>query len=42
LLDKYPERLITIPMHPLIRSINLANSVAIILYEAIRQVYYSS
>ena len=31
------EKVITIPMHGEIRSINLCNSVAIILYEAIRQ-----
>ncbi|MCB5245115.1 MAG: tRNA (cytidine(34)-2'-O)-methyltransferase [Candidatus Cloacimonetes bacterium] len=42
LLDKYPDRLINIPMHPIIRSINLANSVAIILYEAIRQICYAA
>ena len=37
LLEKYAERCITIPMSGKIRSINLSNSVAIILYEAIRQ-----
>ena len=37
LLDKYPQGCITIPMHPDIRSLNLSNSVAIILYEALRQ-----
>lgn len=37
LLDEHSGQLITIPMHPLIRSLNLSNSVAIVLYEAIRQ-----
>jgi len=37
LLDSYPDRCITIPMSAAIRSVNLANSVAVILYEAIRQ-----
>jgi tRNA (cytidine/uridine-2'-O-)-methyltransferase len=37
LLEKYPDRCITIPMSGKIRSINLSNSVAVILYEAIRQ-----
>ena len=36
--DAFPHRLITIPMaNPNIRSLNLANSVSIVLYEAIRQ-----
>jgi tRNA (cytidine/uridine-2'-O-)-methyltransferase len=39
LLNQYPQRCITIPMTDQIRSINLSNSVAIILYEAIRQQY---
>ena len=35
---KYSDQLITIPMvNPHIRSLNLANSVSIVLYEAIRQ-----
>lgn len=38
LLHAHPEQCIGIPMHPAIRSINLANSVAIILYEALRQI----
>jgi tRNA (cytidine/uridine-2'-O-)-methyltransferase len=38
LLAKYSERCITIPMSEKIRSVNLSNSVAIILYEAIRQI----
>ncbi len=37
LLDKHSSTAITIPMHPNIRSINLSNSVAIVLYEAARQ-----
>ena len=38
LLARYPENCITIPMSPQIRSINLSNSVAIVLYEAVRQI----
>ncbi len=38
LLDQYPAQAITIPMHPHIRSLNLSNSVAIVLFEAIRQI----
>lgn len=37
ILHAYPEQCITIPMTGQIRSINLSNSVAIILYEALRQ-----
>lgn len=37
LLADYDDRCISIPMHRDIRSINLSNAVAIILYEAIRQ-----
>ncbi|NLP37674.1 MAG: tRNA (uridine(34)/cytosine(34)/5-carboxymethylaminomethyluridine(34)-2'-O)-methyltransferase TrmL [Firmicutes bacterium] len=37
LLDKYPERCLRIPMGKNIRSLNLSNSVAIVLYEALRQ-----
>lgn len=37
LLIEQKDSCITIPMTPLIRSINLSNSVAIILFEAIRQ-----
>ena len=36
-----PERCITIPMLPLGRSLNLSNSVAIILYEAYRQTNFN-
>ncbi|HAN40342.1 MAG TPA: tRNA (cytidine(34)-2'-O)-methyltransferase [Candidatus Cloacimonetes bacterium] len=38
ILNEHPQSCITIPMHPDIRSFNLSNSVAIILYEAIRQI----
>ena len=38
ILDAHAQNCITIPMHPDIRSFNLSNSVAIILYEAIRQI----
>ena len=37
LLDANPDTAIRIPMLPDIRSLNLANSVAIVLYEALRQ-----
>jgi tRNA (cytidine/uridine-2'-O-)-methyltransferase len=38
--QKFPDRLITIPMaNKNIRSLNLANSVSIVLYEVIRQNY---
>ncbi len=37
ILNKYKENNITIPMIPMGRSINLANSASIILYEALRQ-----
>lgn len=37
ILEKYTERCITIPMIPMGRSLNLSNSAAIILYEALRQ-----
>ncbi|MBP6126294.1 MAG: tRNA (cytidine(34)-2'-O)-methyltransferase [Leptotrichiaceae bacterium] len=37
ILNKYKDKNITIPMLPLGRSINLANSASIILYEALRQ-----
>jgi len=38
ILSHYPDKMIKIPMSPDIRSINLANSVAIVLYEALRQI----
>ena len=34
---KHEENCIRIPMLPTIRSLNLSNSVAIVLYEALRQ-----
>jgi tRNA (cytidine/uridine-2'-O-)-methyltransferase len=37
LLETHPEDCIRIPMLPNLRSLNLANSVAIVLYEALRQ-----
>ena len=38
LLRENPERLVTIPMpNPKVRSLNLATSVAVVLYEALRQ-----
>jgi tRNA (cytidine/uridine-2'-O-)-methyltransferase len=37
LLHRFPQKTLTIPMTKDIRSINLANSVAVILYEAWRQ-----
>ena len=37
LLEKVYDRCIRIPMVPEARSLNLANSVAIVLYEALRQ-----
>lgn len=37
LLQKYPERCLRIPMGKEIRSLNLSNAVAIVLYEAMRQ-----
>jgi tRNA (cytidine/uridine-2'-O-)-methyltransferase len=38
ILEKHPERCFTIPMYGPVRSLNLANAVSIVLYEAIRQV----
>ena len=38
MLNEYGDKVITIPMHKDIRSINLCNSVAIVLYEGMRQV----
>lgn len=40
LLDKYPDRCIRIPMINDARSLNLANAVSIVSYEALRQVGY--
>ena len=38
LLQKYIEKTIRIPMRPTLRSLNLSNSVAIVIYEVFRQV----
>ena len=40
ILSKYPENHLRIPMLPQKRSLNLSNSVAIVLYEALRQTGY--
>lgn len=40
LLKRYPQRCIRIPMIEGARSLNLSNSVAIVLYEALRQLEY--
>ena len=37
LLEKHPKQCLRIPMGKNIRSLNLSNSVAIVLYEALRQ-----
>ncbi len=41
LIFDYPESALTIPMNENVRSLNLANSVAIVLYEALRQKGFS-
>lgn len=41
ILIDYPETCIRIPMLPKIRSLNLSNSVAVVLYEALRQQNFS-
>ena len=41
ILGQNPEYCITIPLHDEIRSINLCNSVAIILYEGLRQIDFN-
>ncbi|MDP2173838.1 MAG: tRNA (cytidine(34)-2'-O)-methyltransferase [Candidatus Cloacimonadaceae bacterium] len=38
LLRRHPDQCVSIPMSQKIRSINLANSVAIVIYEALRQI----
>ncbi|AGB40363.1 rRNA methylase, putative, group 2 [Halobacteroides halobius DSM 5150] len=38
ILEEYPQQCIRIPMRDNIRSLNLSNSVSIVLYEALRQV----
>jgi len=35
--EKHPERIFRIPMQPTVRSLNLATSVGIVLYECLRQ-----
>ncbi|MDI6907650.1 MAG: tRNA (cytidine(34)-2'-O)-methyltransferase [Thermoanaerobacterales bacterium] len=40
LLDAYPDRTLRIPMLPGVRSLNLSNAVAVVLYEALRQQGY--
>lgn len=39
LLAEHADSLLTIPMQPAARSLNLANAVAIVLFEAVRQVH---
>lgn len=41
ILIQYPETSIRIPMEPTIRSLNLSNAVAIVLYESLRQQNFS-
>jgi tRNA (cytidine/uridine-2'-O-)-methyltransferase len=38
ILEKHPERCYRIPMDPTVRSLNLANAVSIVLYEALGRV----
>ena len=40
--ENYKETAIRIPMLPAIRSLNLSNSVAVVLYEALRQNQFAS
>ncbi len=40
-LQRFPNQLVTLPMYGPIRSLNLANSVSIGLYEGIRQIGFS-
>lgn len=42
ILSRYPDSLIRIPMGSDVRSLNLSNSVAIITYEALRQMGFPS
>jgi len=37
LLAQFPDRVLTIPMNGAVRSLNLSNAAAIVLYEALRQ-----
>jgi len=41
ILEAYEDQLIRIPMTDKVRSLNLSNSVAIVLYEALRQTSFS-
>ncbi len=41
LLKEHPDETLRIPMRPTLRSLNLSNSVAIVLYEALRQQGFS-
>ena len=41
ILVKNPEACVRIPMNPEIRSLNLANSAAIVLYDALRQNHFA-
>jgi tRNA (cytidine/uridine-2'-O-)-methyltransferase len=38
--ERWPERIYTIPMGPKMRSLNLSNAAAIVLYEALRQMNF--
>ena len=40
-LLKYIDKTIRIPMRPTLRSLNLANSVAIVAYEIVRQQHFA-
>ena len=42
LLKEHPDETLRIPMRPTLRSLNISNSVAIVLYEALRQQNFSS
>jgi len=41
ILKKYIEKTIRIPMKPHLRSLNLSNSVAIVVYEVLRQTEFN-
>lgn len=38
ILEKYPDRIFRVPMREVVRSLNLATTAGIVLYEAVRQV----
>ena len=40
MLDAYPEQRVRLPMKPGTRSLNLSNAVAVITYEALRQLHW--